>query len=300
MQFVEIDERGSAHKAGYAPYLDYRPITEAERAAVQERLQSTWIKNELEQKAITYAITELVPKHYDSIKKMREELVEKTRAAVHDRLTKEIAYWDRRSNELKEQELQGKVNARINSGLARKRADELESRLKSRMMELEMEKQLSRTPPKVMGGALIVTSGLLKSVGFKDIPMYSHETKESEMIAMATVMETERGLGRQPRDVSADKCGYDIESSIPGTGKLKFIEVKGRVAGAPVVTLHKNEILTGLNKPEDFILAIVLLENGEAIKIRYVKKPFGREPDFGVTSVNYEINKLMAQSEEPN
>lgn len=300
MQFVEIDESGNAHKAGYAPYLDYRPTSEAEKTTIQSALESPWLKNDLEQKALTYAITELVPRHFESIKKMREELVEKTRAAVHDRLTKEIAYWDRRANELKDQELQGKVNARINSGLARKRADELEARLKNRMLELDREKQLSRAPPLIVGGALVIPAGLVQSVGSEEIPEYARDTKESEMIAMTKVMEIERKLGREPRDVSADKCGYDIESRIPGSGKLKFIEVKGRVVGAPVVTLHKNEILTGLNKPEDFILALVLIENGAAKAVRYVKRPFVREPDFGVTSINYELKKLLDHSEVPS
>ena len=44
---------------------------------------------------------------------------------------------------------------------------------------------------------------------------------------------------------------------MPGTGKLRFIEVKGRVSGAPTITVTRNEILYSLNKPEDFILAIV-------------------------------------------
>jgi superfamily II DNA or RNA helicase len=299
MQFVEIDENCSPHKAGYAPYLDYRPITDAEKTGIKDALDSPWLKNDLEQRALTYAINGLVPKHFESTKKMREELVEKTRAAVHDRLTKEIAYWDRRANELKDQESQGKVNAKMNSGLARKRADELEARLKNRMLELDREKQLSRVPPVIMGGALVVPAGLLQGTEGEEVSMYSHDTKENEMIAMNRVMEVERSLGRLPHDVSADKCGYDIESQVPGTGKLKFIEVKGRVVGAPVVTLHKNEILTGLNKPEDFILAVVLIENRAAKTVRYVKKPFSREPDFGVTSINYELKKLLDHSEDP-
>ena len=75
---------------------------------------------------------------------------------------------------------------------------------------------------------------------------------------MHAVMEAEERLGFMPRDVSDQKLGYDVESSIPGTGLLRFIEVKGRVRGAKTVTITKNEILTGLNKPDEFILAIVL------------------------------------------
>ena len=54
-----------------------------------------------------------------------------------------------------------------------------------------------------------------------------------------------------------EKLGYDIESRMPGTGRLRFIEVKGRVTSAATVTVTKNEILYSLNKPDDFILAIV-------------------------------------------
>ena len=70
-------------------------------------------------------------------------------------------------------------------------------------------------------------------------------------------MEIERGLGFEPIDREFEKLGYDIESRVPGTGKLRFIEVKGRVAGRRRITVTKNEILYSLNKPEDFILAIV-------------------------------------------
>jgi hypothetical protein len=115
---------------------------------------------------------------------------------------------------------------------------------------------------------------------------------------MCAVMDTERRLGFIPRDVSAQKLGYDVESSIPNTGKLRFIEVKGRAAGAKTVTITKNEILTALNKPDEFILAIVE-HGGEASKIHYMRNPFQREPDFGVTSCNYAIEELLQQATEP-
>jgi len=113
-------------------------------------------------------------------------------------------------------------------------------------------------------------------------------------------MATERELGFEPRDVSADKCGYDVESRNPkGDARLRFIEVKGRVQGADTVTITKNEILTALNKPEQFILAIVEIDGERAANITYVREPFGREPDFGVTSVNYKLAELLAKGSEP-
>ena len=41
-------------------------------------------------------------------------------------------------------------------------------------------------------------------------------------------METERRLGFDPTDRELEKRGYDIESRVPTTGALRFLEVKGR------------------------------------------------------------------------
>ncbi|GIX27873.1 MAG: hypothetical protein KatS3mg123_1754 [Burkholderiales bacterium] len=65
------------------------------------------------------------------------------------------------------------------------------------------------------------------------------------------------------------------------------------------ITVTKNEILTSLNKPDDYILAIVEFLDGEQTRTHYVRQPFRREPDFGVTSVNYALTELLARAEEP-
>ena len=45
-------------------------------------------------------------------------------------------------------------------------------------------------------------------------------------------------LGFEPTDRETEHLGYDIESRVPGTGKLRFIEVKGRVHDADTITVH--------------------------------------------------------------
>lgn len=47
---------------------------------------------------------------------------------------------------------------------------------------------------------------------------------------------------------------------IYGTGKPRFIDVKGRVTDARTVTITKNKILTALNKPKDCLLALVVVD----------------------------------------
>jgi hypothetical protein len=297
---VEIDGSGNVRNAGYAPYLDYRPITPEEKALTAPLLEPDWLKNDLETKVLEYAVQSLVPQHFSEVKTRKEELVEKTMGAVKERLTKEITYWDHRAEELKAQELAGRT-PRLNSGKARQRADDLQARLQKRLEELEQERRLSPMPPVVIGGALVVPAGLMARLRGerKGEPMLFAKDRERVMLlAMAAVIEAERRLGFAPRDVSAQNLGYDVESEISAAGRLRFIEVKGRAKGAETVTITKNEILTALNKPEDFILALVEVD-GDSTSTRYVRQPFQREPDFGVTSVNYALKELAARSSEP-
>jgi superfamily II DNA or RNA helicase len=301
LQFVEMDAQGRARHGGYAPYLDYRPPTDEEGRLLGPALETAGLRDDIESAAATYAVNELVPQHFDEVQRRRTELVAKTRAAVKDRLTKEIIYWDHRAEELKLDELAGKPNARINSGKARQRCEELTARLEKRMRELDDEANLSPLPPVVLGAVAVVPGGLLARLrgGPAARPDdAARDTAGVERAAMAAVMDAERRLGFEPRDVSDDKCGYDVESRIPNTGRLRFIEVKGRVAGADTVTVTKNEILTALNKPDDFLLALVEVAGDDA-DVRYLCRPFSREPDFAVTSVNYKWDELWRRASPP-
>jgi superfamily II DNA or RNA helicase len=300
MQFVEIDGNFQVIDVGSAPYLDYRPITDDEHKLVASALESEWLRGDLESQVIGYAVEYIVPKHLDSVKKRKEELISKTIVAVKDRLTKEITYWDHRAEELKAQELAGKPLARMNSRLARQRADELEARLRQRMEELEQERRLSALPPIVIGGALVVPQCLLDRLHEQTSAIEETTQADRERIdrlAVEAVMEAERQLGREPREMPHDNPGYDIESKDKAKNRLLFIEVKGKAPGSRTVTISKTQILTALNKLDDFLLAIVEVDGDSANEPRYIRRPFQKEPDFGVTSVNYDLSQLLAQAE---
>lgn len=304
MLYVEMDAAGNARNAQCAPYLDYRELRadECTPEAILDRPEFTWITRGLEQHALSYAVMHVVPEHVFEVRERRVSLVEKTRAAVQERLTKEIAYWDHRSEQLKLQERAGKTNARLNSQEARRRADELQARLHKRLMELDREAQIAALPPVALGGLVVVPAGLIAEITGKGRVIATtaqRDTQAAAAKAREIVMEVERNLGYEPVDRELDKVGYDIESRIPGTGRLRFIEVKGRITGAATVTVTKNEILTSLNKPEDFILAIVEFYGDEDHRVHYIRQPFQREPDFGVTSVNYNFAELLARAEVP-
>jgi hypothetical protein len=117
------------------------------------------------------------------------------------------------------------------------------------------------------------------------------------------VMEVERRLGFEPTDREIEKLGYDIESRVPGTGRLRFLEVKGRVTTAETVTVTKNEILYSFNKPDEFILALVEFLDSENHQVHYVRRPFERSgvtTDFNGASINFPFADLLARATAPS
>ena len=304
MLYVELDADGVTRHVHYAPYLDYRPLGAdgPDAASILDRSECAWIDRDMEKKAQSYAVARVVPEHLAEVRDARLALIAKTEAAVKDRLTKEITYWDHRAEQLKAQEQAGKTGARLNSGEARKRADNLQARLHKRLEELRLEARISPLPPVVLGGLLVVPKGLVDVIAGRDADdtRTAIDTQASAARARDIIMEVERGLGYEPVDREFEKLGYDIESRVPDSGRLRFIEVKGRVSGAATVTVTRNEILYSLNKPEDFILGIVAFLEGDAHRVHYVHEPFRREPDFGVTSVNYDFAELLSRAEPPS
>ena len=100
--YVELDNDGVTRHLHYAPYLDYRPLADDEPAvdAFLERPECAWVGRDLEPAAQAYAVADVVPEHLAEVRAARLALIDKTEAAVKDRLTKEISYWDHRAAQL--------------------------------------------------------------------------------------------------------------------------------------------------------------------------------------------------------
>lgn len=229
MQFVEMAPDGTMKDAGYAPYLDYRPLEEGEEALIAPLHDAAWLKQDLEPMAVSYAISTLVPAHFHEVRGRREAQIDKTRAAVHQRLTSEINYWDNRAEEIRLKEEAG-AQPKINSDNALRRRDDLIARLQKRMTELDEERRLSRTPPVVVGGALIIPVGFLQAQDAANggtPAMFARETARVEKAGMDAVMDAERILGFVPRDVSAAKVGYDASRPSPEPGSCASLKSRG-------------------------------------------------------------------------
>ncbi len=304
LQFIELRESGDALDGGPAPYLDYQPITPEERALVADAITAPWLSEQVEQRALGYAIAHLVPTHLAEVKQRRLAEIARVEREVRARLNREINYWDARSARLREEERAGREQ-RINAINAEATAQRLTERLHRRQEELERERQITALPPVLRGAALVIPRGLLAArtqpapgrvTGMAEDPT---SRAQVERLAMEAVMAAERALGHEPRDVSAEKKGWDIESRDRRSGHLRFLEVKGRHEDGESVILTKNELLACLNAPEAFILAIVRVAAGFAHQPVYVRRFFDRVLGFAETAVVFNVSELMAQGAAP-
>ena len=305
LQFAAINKNGNVANGGIAPHLNLRAATEEEITRVKDKLTDEWLSGDLETKIRNYTIIELAQSHLQEVKSRRLPEIEKTEVEVQKRLKKEINYWDSRAFELKEQTRAGK-KTRLNWENAQRRAEDLADRLQRRMAQLAKEKSITAAAPVVRGGFIVIPKGLLleqqdSSTGTpKGFAENAAARREIELKAMDAVMETERALGNRPEDVSAQKVGYDILSFDPEVNSQRFIEVKGRIDGAETVTVTRNEIITSLNKQEDYILAVVQIRNGFADQPHYIANPFSQEPEFGLVSLQVDLKSLFKRAERPS
>jgi DDE superfamily endonuclease/Homeodomain-like domain len=71
-------------------------------------ISAPWLAGHVEEQALRYAISTLVPNHLAEVNQRRIAEIDKVEIAVRDRLTREINYWDMRGARLREEERAGK------------------------------------------------------------------------------------------------------------------------------------------------------------------------------------------------
>ena len=98
--------------------------------------------SDVETRALDYGIDVLSAEHLAEVRSRTLARVAKVKAAVQDRLTREVTYWDHRASELQLQTDAGK-SPRMNPDRAAGRADELQRRKEARLAELDREAQVA-------------------------------------------------------------------------------------------------------------------------------------------------------------
>ena len=163
--------------------------------------------------------------------------------------------------------------------------------------------------PVALGGALVIPIGLLNRLRGEPpadpvSALFAADAAARariEWLAMEAVRRAEESRGCKVVDVSAQKCGWDLTSYPPTVDgrqpEPRHIEVKGRVKGATTVTITRNEILYALNQADKFFLAIVLVGESDQVSApHFIKNPFSKEPDWGVSSSNYDLRELLSRA----
>ena len=178
MCFIEMFENGRFIDAGCAPYLDYSPITDAERESLKTLLSSQWLTSDFKKKAENFAIEHFVPEHGREIQERKNHFYEKARVEIYRRLTQEIDFWDGEYRRRKEQEDMGK-KLKSSSKYAKEKATELEQRRHRRMDELEREKDIVSKPPQVIGASLIVPRSYLNHAMDSNSTTFASQEKTS-------------------------------------------------------------------------------------------------------------------------
>lgn len=308
LSYVKIDKQKETSSCGYAPYLDYEsvPAHLAEKAHTFLASQN-WVNADTRNEILSYVIASVIPPDLERIKQERTLLIEKISHEVDSRLRAEIAYWDKKAGDYATQIRQGNVQQSTKNNLeyAKDKANELDGRRMRRLEELQQEKIITSLPPVIRSMAFVIPSHLLQSNGFEvgeTKLAYGMDRKTIELKAMQAVISIEKKLGFVPRDVSEFNVGYDIESLVPTElrGKtqesLRFIEVKGRCKDhEDYVTISRNEILTALNTPDQYILALVTVQ-GEKTVTTYCQRSFTRLPEEAINCSTFNVAKLIGQS----
>jgi superfamily II DNA or RNA helicase len=309
VQFLRLYDDGRIEDAGHAPHLDLRIPTIEESQLADTMLEDGTLGRSIEDRAVTYAIEHLVPKHRIEVEPERLERLKNVRAKVTQRLKHEIQFWDGRAATLREQQSAGKQPS-INPTAAERRRDELEARLDRRLRLLDQQMQFSSGVPLVESGAFVVPQVLLERLtrdrrGDPEPARPSAAERDRiDQLAVRTVMATEVALGRRPTEMPHENPGYDIESRVlkdgMPTGELYFLEVKGKSIGVDTVTVSATQITQSFNAPDRFILAIVPVDGDRAKPPRYVRRPFADiRIDRSVASTNFKMSELLSRSEEP-
>jgi superfamily II DNA or RNA helicase len=297
VQYVRVDTDGTISPISQTPIPNLEPSSEAEREAAREPLKQPWAQaGDLDKRIIEYASATVARTHVEDITARTLERVDKTKRIVRERLQHEINYWDRRAAEIRENERAGR-SSRLPADQAQGRAEELARRLNRRTNELDLERAVAASPPRVTGACLVLTKGWLDALTDPEgAAAHAKETMRIERIAVNAVLDIEDALGHYTVEMPHNNPGYDIEADTPAG--LDFIEVKGRVEGGNTFVLTRQEAVTALNKREHSVLSLVRVHQDDSTTVRYIRHPLNEPIQPWQTAIDADWNYFWDRGTE--
>lgn len=269
--FVEIQADGSGHRVGPS-YLDYRPATSEERGRL---LGNPLLHGNAAELVETWAMQDLVPEHIENVRSAHSTAIARTREDVQARLTTEIEHWK-------------SVSAEGDDAPGARRGDRLESRLHTRLAELDAQERIVPRPPKVQAVALVIPAGLLGPAQHGDAVVAGQ--------AVDSVTDRERALGRVPTLESSTETGAMVRSK-QVDGHSMWVDVVVQPDESGKFFLPRTRVIQALNLGDRHRLALVDLSG----TVRYVRSPFSRVrlDDFHQHQFEFSWALLWRSGEEP-
>ena len=300
-QYVELLSSGDARDPGDTPHLDYEPVNVPEIGETARSYMRNSASRVSDDHARGWAIENFSQDHFEESQRVVSDRVSKSKRLVRQRLSAEIRQIDSRYNELSERERVESKN--LNSAQLKRRADELEARLRQRIRELELESHLINKPPTVVAAAIVLPEYLVDSKGKGPVDVETQALRErTDRLAVQATIEVERSLGREPVELSHNNPGYDILSHDPVSRFEYFIEVKGYLPTTAQVNISATQVLHSKSAPERWRMALVEVppeDNGGSL-VKYLIDPF-EDVEVGtlVAKVSANVSTLLARASDP-
>lgn len=282
-----LEQDGRVNVPAAPPYLDFDRPTEDEAHQIAETLGSDWVRQNHEKSVRSWAYRHGLQPRLEELRTRLEAETDRTRTQVKERLVAEINHWEREHLRLDALEREGTVG-RLRAETARTRAQTLEARLSNRLEELDAATNIVAAPAVIRGSALIVPSSLVSGDASEESQTFVRNTEEVERRAVDAVLAAERALGRRPVEMARNNPGYDIQST-DASGRIHYIEVKGRIEGSDTFTITANEVTFAQTQGARHRLALVEVsaDGPERDRLRYVLDAFSHfEPAATTRSIN--------------
>jgi flagellar motility protein MotE (MotC chaperone) len=189
----------------------------------------------------------------DEVRDERVAEVERIAAHVDTSLTELLARADQEIGRAHEDQEQGIAGAEGRLAQAENRHAELLARRERRREELARQRALTLQSVERLASALVLPHPERAAPEVARL----RPNPETERIAMETVINHERSLGRQVFDISEKNLGYDVTSLDLESGELRLIEVKGLAAETGVIRLTPNEKRVAEDRRDCYWLYVV-------------------------------------------
>lgn len=184
----------------------------------------------------------------------------------------------------------------------RRRLEKLQKRKKELKKEVQLEKNLTVSEPKILGKTVVLPKNEFDNEGevFEGQEGMTR-SDEIEEVGMQVAMQFEKKQNRKPEDVSEDNCGFDVRSiaiNEDGTfGDYRYIEVKAR-ARTGSIRLTANEWKKARRYGDDYWLYIVTEASSDNPNLKRVNNPrnkFNLEEDIFATGFKIPEDKWKSE-----